>query len=783
MQTLNVGQHANPKDFWVRPLNLAEDMPLVHKWVTAPRAHYWGLSGQSLDEVTSAYQDICSPEHVDAWIGMYKNKPAFLLETYDPAQDRVGQVYAPKEGDRGMHVLVAPSEVPIRGFTKAIFQSIIRHIMADPTAMRIVVEPDVRNSSIRRRNVEAGFVEEQIVVLPKTQDLPEKKSMLSIYNRETPTRLEFESDLLNALSPDAWDTVVRKLLAKAIAELSHERIISPENISQGQYRFCADKKNIVYEFSARVYSLDHWLVAPESIRRLDSGAETSLNVQNLILDLRQTLGMSEEQIPMYLEELNATLVGDAHKLKNQKYTARQLINGDMQAIEASMTQGHPCFIANNARLGFDNRERIIYAPEFATDIRLVWLAVHKKQVSFWAIDGVSHQQLIEQELPICDREKFSRVLEVLEVSQDEYIWVPAHPWQWENRLISVFSDEIARREIVFLGRGSDGYQPQQSIRTLFNREYPKHNYVKCSLSILNMGFFRGLSAKYMSVTPAINRWVDERIRNDPYLRSLGFEILREVAAVGVSQPQMLEAAPASHQVHKLLAALWRESPFSRVEADRSLATMASLLHIDRDGRAFVAELILQSEVSPEDWLRAYLNAYFKPLLHCFYAHDMVFMPHGENLIIVLDRGVPERCFIKDIAEEVALFSRPGDLPDEISRIAVDVPEHIRLLSIFTDVFDCFFRFLAPLMAEQAGLPESTFWKLVAESVHEYQASQPNLKDKFQRFDLFAPEFLLSCLNRLQFANNSQLIDLANPADALQFAGNLDNPISSYRENG
>ena len=31
----------------------------------------------------------------------------------------------------------------------------------------------------------------------------------------------------------------------------------------------------------------------------------------------------------------------------------------------------------------------------------------------------------------------------------------------------------------------------------------------------------------------------------------------------------------------------------------------------------------------------YLDAYLAPLLHCFYAHDLAFMPHGENVILVL----------------------------------------------------------------------------------------------------------------------------------------------------
>ena len=38
--------------------------------------------------------------------------------------------------------------------------------------------------------------------------------------------------------------------------------------------------------------------------------------------------------------------------------------------------------------------------------------------------------------------------------------------------------------------------------------------------------------------------------------------------------------------------------------------------------------------------------------------------------------------------------------------------------------------------------------------------------------MFAPEFALSCLNRLQLRDNRQMVDLADPSGALQLVGTL-----------
>ena len=109
-----------------------------------------------------------------------------------------------------------------------------------------------------------------------------------------------------------------------------------------------------------------------------------------------------------------------------------------------------------------------------------------------------------------------------------------------------------------------------------------------------------------------------------------------------------------------------------------------------------------------------------------------------------------------------------------------VPEDVKLLSIFTDMFDGFFRFLAPILEEHAAYSENRFWELVAENIQEYQAKFPQLAQKFEQYDLFAEDFKLSCLNRLQLNNHKQMIDLDDPVALLQFAGKLQNPIAAFK---
>ncbi|MGY5120242.1 IucA/IucC family protein [Streptomyces sp. 900105755] len=586
------------------------------------------------------------------------------------------------------------------------------------------------------------------------------------------------ADAVAHLSPERWEKANRLLIRKALAEFAHERLITPEQDGES-YVVRSDDGLTRYRFTAVRRALDHWQVDPDSITRTRDGAGLPLAALDFFIELQKSLGLSEEILPVYLEEISSTLSGTCYKLTKPQIPAAELAGSGFQAIETGMTEGHPCFVANNGRLGFGVHEYLSYAPETASPVRLVWLAAHRSRAAFTAGAGIEYESFVRDELGEATVERFDGVLRERGLDPADYLLIPVHPWQWWNKLTVTFAAEVARGYLVCLGEGDDEYLVQQSIRTFFNSSHPGKHYVKTALSVLNMGFMRGLSAAYMEATPAINDWLAQLIDNDPVLTSTGLSIIRERAAVGYRHLEYERATDRYSPYRKMLAALWRESPVPSLREGESLATMASLLHVDHEGASFAAALIERSGLPAREWLRAYLRAYFTPLLHSFYAYDLVFMPHGENVILVLEDGVVRRAVYKDIAEEIAVMDPDAVLPPAVERLRVEVPEEKKLLSIFTDVFDCFFRFLAANLAAEGVLAEDDFWRTVAEVTREYQASAPELADRFARYDMFAPEFALSCLNRLQLRDNRQMVDLADPSGALQLVGTLENPVAGF----
>lgn len=756
------------------PLDVSDEqqLELLHGWVTHPRSVYWMMQGATRADVRDAYAAIAADPHHDAWLGRVDGRPLFLAETYDPAHaEALAGLPELQPGDGGMHLLVAPpSGAPVAGLTTAIFDAVMAFCFADPRVQRVVVEPDADNAAIRAKNVAAGFTELRKIPMPG------KTAMLSVCARgDWDAGIADEAD---HLTPAVFARAQRHLVAKALGEYSHERLITPEPVGppgDGRWRLEAGRSS--YAFTARQHLLEHWVVDPASIERTVDGRVCDPDAQDLVAELAPVLGIPDTLLPTYLEEIAATLAAAAWKLTHRDIAVADLVDADYQRIEASMTEGHPAFVANNGRIGFGLDDYRAFAPEAGQPIRLHWLAARRSLAALHLGDGVTEDELYDAELTPAVRRRFERRLRSLGLDPADYLYLPVHPWQWVNKVAVTFAPDVARRDLVHLGAGLDEHKAQQSIRTFFNTSRPERHYVKTALAIQNMGFVRGLSPAYMEATPAINDWVARTVEADAELADCGFGVLRELASVGYTGDAFHRVATPS-PYRKMLAALWRESPIPRMVGDQGeqLTTMAALLHRDAAGDALLTAWIKASPLDAHDWVRAYLRAYLRPLVHCLFAYDLVFMPHGENLVLRMRDHAPVGAFYKDIGEEVAVM---GDirLPPEVERIRGSYPPEVMALAVHTDIFDGVLRFVAAILAEDGMMAGEEFWGLVRECLVQHTADHPELAERAAFYDLLRPEFQHSCLNRLQLRNTLEMVNIADQSQSLIFAGTLANPVA------
>lgn len=587
------------------------------------------------------------------------------------------------------------------------------------------------------------------------------------------------------LDEQRWHTINRKYIARALAELLHERMLVAQEVEAGgdEHRLAVqgDDDSVRWTFLARRRALDFWHVEPSSVTRAVNGVEQPADAAQFFLDLQRTIGTNPFTLTHFIEETAQTLYADACIASRGRPTAAALAHADHQTVERSM-EGHPWVLVNKGRIGFDAADMHRFTPEMGARQQLIWLAAHRERASFHALDGVDHDGFMGAQLGHAVAQAFRVRLSDLVDAPHEYVFIPVHPWQWTHKIAIQCAADIAARKLIPLGVPLDHYTPQQSIRTFIDESAPGKCYVKTALSVLNTFQIRGLDPRKLALAPRVTAWLEALLGSDPYLQQRGLVILGEIATAAYEHPIYRQIPDGPYQYREMLGALWRESPYPHLAAGEKLATMASLLYVDDDGQALVRALADRSGLGIEDWVQRYLEAYLLPLLHCFFRHETYFVAHGENTILVLRDGVPTRVILKDLVEEVQVSRRHWhELPDEFRGLFYNLDEPLIPLFILTDVFDGFFRYLSDVLATYCQLPEARFWRLVARVVRDYQEAHPELGAEYARYDLFCEEFPRYCLNKYRLVYHGYAEVAHNVHDlSPKFAGTLRNPLAAYR---
>ncbi|RBM18545.1 IucA/IucC family siderophore biosynthesis protein [Streptomyces sp. PT12] len=562
---------------------------------------------------------------------------------------------------------------------------------------------------------------------------------------------------LPEVTPAAWRESGRRLLAKALGEWCFEDMLKAVETEPGRYRVDLDS-GTTYVFSAAPGAFGWLRVDPDSITRTATGmlgnsiAEPAWDAQRFLLDAASTLGTDASTIATYFTELAATQAVDAARATRGGERASELLALGHAELECRMT-GHNLLVANKGRIGFSASHVRAYAPESAQPVHLRWLAVHRGLAEFRATPELSERDVLSRELDEETRARFTAVLERAGLAPESFVWMPAHPWQWDHAIQILHAADIAQRRIVPLGESPDAYLPGQSIRTMANVSNPRRYDVKLPLKILNTLVWRGIPPHCTSGAPAVTQWLRGLLDRDRLLADETRTVfLGEVASVTVRHPYLDAFPDVPYQHLETLGCIWRESVSSRAEPTERVRTFASLLHVDSAGDAFVAALVRASGLPPEQWLRHLFGTLLDPLLHVLYRYGVTFNPHGQNTLLGYDeRDVPRRLFLKDFVDDVCVsfddVPERGPEPDSHGHILPRKHPSIIRQHVMDQVFVGHFRYLAPLCADQLGVPEETFWAMARETILAFQARFPELAERFAAYDLLIPHIPRYGLNR------------------------------------
>ncbi|MEU9799385.1 IucA/IucC family siderophore biosynthesis protein [Streptomyces sp. NPDC051000] len=561
------------------------------------------------------------------------------------------------------------------------------------------------------------------------------------------------------INGSTWDFAARRLLAKMLGEFAYEEIVSPVPAPSA----AGDAWTLTLDdgarlgFRARRRSYGSWQVAPDTITLTPPPPSTEISTAfgdpyEFLIRARTLLRVDGETLGHLVRELSATLAADA-RIDHHALTADVLADLDYAALEGHQT-GHPWLVLNKGRIGLSASDTATWAPEARTRQRLPWLAAHTSLAEYRGTAGLEDPaRLYSAELDPVTRAGFDQVLRERGLDPLGYLYLPVHPWQWDEIVLPLFAPALASGALVPLPADLDMRLPQQSIRTFLNLTRPDRHSVKLPLSVFNTMVWRGLPSDLALAAPAVTGWIHSIRDSDPFLRDdCGVILLGEVASVTVRHPVYDRLPEVPYQYKELLGAIWREPLTGRLAPGERARTLASLLHTDPRGRSFTAELVARSGLTPTVWLQRLFSALLPPLLHFLYRYGTVFSPHGENAIVIFDENdVPVRLAVKDFVDDINISREPlpehESMPAEVRAALLTEPPAFLTQFIHSGLFIGVFRYLSAICDDRLGVPEDDFWSLVRAEILHHQSRFPDLKERFELFDLLSERIDRLCLNR------------------------------------
>lgn len=587
--------------------------------------------------------------------------------------------------------------------------------------------------------------------------------------------------------PEQAKEVEQRVIKQLLQALIFEEIICAEHDGENFVIQVQDRQQQAVQYIAkgqRQYSYKLVRLArDQEVRRQDAQGNTQPARLNQVIDEILRSIADAAKVEDFIFELKRTYIHDLQSQVCFENYSLPAIQYPYDILESYLMDGHPYHPCYKSRVGFSLQDNVRYGVEFAQPMALVWLAVHQKLVAQNHSSHLETDVFLKEQLNESDFIQFQQQLNEQTQNAAEYVWIPVHPWQWENHLISIFAQEIADQDIIYLGHSHDRYLAQQSLRTVTNLQHPEKPYIKLSMSLTNTSSSRVLAKHTVMNGPIITDWLQRLIDQSETAQQLDFAVLREVYGLSVDFTRL----PASHaqQAYGTIGCLWRESVHQYLREGEDAIPLNGVSHIQKDGQALIAPWLQHYGV--EQWTRQLLKVVITPLIHLLFAEGIATESHGQNIILVHQQGWPTRVLLKDFHDGVRYSPSHLAHPELAPELDQLPPEHAKTNSmsfILTDDLDgirdfscaCLFFValtdIAIFLNQTYTVAEQDFWQWAAEVILDYQQQHPEHNARYQIFDVFAEKLRIESLTKRRLFGDGRM--------QIKF---VDNPLAPFKAQG
>lgn len=388
-----------------------------------------------------------------------------------------------------------------------------------------------------------------------------------------------------------------------------------------------------------------------------------INVIGIIelFEFIQAIGLfnhcSADKVQAFYEQLQKCLK-QYHLLQQHRVNAHDLLNQSLAHRFRILEQyagyrDRPYHPLAKLKEGLSQQEYMQYCPEFAQELSIHWVAVHKDKMMFGeGVENIFKQQPSEIFIPRAERyqlkqEMFQRGL------NETHIAMPIHPWQFEHLFPKFYADDIAEGICHPLNFISKGMYASASMRSLLSKNVLEES-LKLPIGIKALGSLRFLPIVKMINGEKNQKLLQQAKAKDAVLKqklwlceeTQWWSYLPEKQNDRTADNEWLFVEKPTH-----LAAQRRHIPAELLQEPYQLIPMASLGHTIT-GQPAIFDYILQ--LQHKDINSKQILIEFEKLCTCFFDVNLRLFRlglmgeiHGQNICLVLKNGEFDGLMFRD----------------------------------------------------------------------------------------------------------------------------------------
>lgn len=318
-------------------------------------------------------------------------------------------------------------------------------------------------------------------------------------------------------------------------------------------------------------------------------------------------------------------------------------------LEQWGTLGHPWHPNYKTKLGLSTSQLIELSPEFEASIEIVLCAMHRECAHVEVLLGTGDywswwQAHFPQAALQLSAEIKRRGLE-----RDDYLPLPAHPWQVSDVLLRMFASQIADKQLLVTDIVAFTAHPTMSFRTVVPEGRDEAPMVKLPVAIRLTSVQRTVSPRSARMGPRVSQLVLNILDKEPQIQRL-LNIVPE--RVGVHYAPL----PADDECSRHAGVLYRDSLSGCLQPGELAVPVGSLFALDEHQEPLLRQWVRLAQGRDDsdamhDFYRDYLAIAVPSLLGIYLLYGVAFEAHQQNSFMVMTAdGQLSRLLIRDFGD-------------------------------------------------------------------------------------------------------------------------------------